>query len=143
MNKLLPILLGLFLSTLAVWALVTSNGFIHGTLESLDNLGYDVQLKTYLLTKKPMPSSAIAIVDIDDKSLNAEGHWPWPRSKLAELTDQLTKNGAVVVAFDMFFSENQQSPVDKLMDKVDAAQLNDRNVINFLKEMGQLFDRSE
>ena len=39
-----------------------------------------------------MPRDAdpqIVIVDIDEKSLRREGHWPWPRDKLARLVDQL------------------------------------------------------
>ena len=31
----------------------------------------------------------IVILDIDERSIAAEGHWPWQRDKLAELIDIL------------------------------------------------------
>jgi len=47
----------------------------------------------------------VAIVDIDEKSLAKLGQWPWPRSQLADLIIDLTNLGAVVIAFDVVFSE--------------------------------------
>ncbi len=47
----------------------------------------------------------VTIVDIDDKSLEKLGQWPWPRTRLADLVTELTRLGAVVIAFDAVFSE--------------------------------------
>src|SRR5262245_11124035 len=47
----------------------------------------------------------VTIVDIDDKSLEKLGQWPWPRTRIAELVTELTRLGAVVIAFDAVFSE--------------------------------------
>ena len=47
----------------------------------------------------------VTIVDIDDKSLEKLGQWPWPRTRLADLVTELTNLGAVVIAFDVVFSE--------------------------------------
>src|SRR5215216_6503122 len=47
----------------------------------------------------------VTIVDIDDKSLEKLGQWPWPRTRIADLVTELTRLGAVVIAFDMVFSE--------------------------------------
>jgi adenylate cyclase len=47
----------------------------------------------------------VTIVDIDDKSLEKLGQWPWPRTRIAALVDELTRLGAVVIAFDAVFSE--------------------------------------
>jgi adenylate cyclase len=70
-----------------------------------------VELKTYdyrVLSRPPrQPSAAVALALIDEKSLDAEGRWPWPRSKLAALVDLLSKDGAKVIAFDIgFLDEN-------------------------------------
>ena len=47
----------------------------------------------------------IVIVDIDDDSLHAIGAWPWPRDKMAEITDQLiNRYEAQIVAFTVPFS---------------------------------------
>ena len=47
----------------------------------------------------------VAIVDIDDKSMEKLGQWPWPRTEIADLVTELTRLGAVVIAFDVVFSE--------------------------------------
>src|SRR6202158_5391957 len=47
----------------------------------------------------------VDIVDIDEKSLAKLGQWPWPRTRIADLVANLTKLGAVVIAFDIVFSE--------------------------------------
>lgn len=133
MNKRIPIFLGFFLSSLAIWVLITSNSFVRATLERLDNLGYDLQLKTYIMRKAPKPSPAIAIVDIDDRSLEVEGHWPWPRNKIAELISQLQKQGAVVIAFDMFFSEKERNLAEQLIAEVSSKQPVNTPVIDYLK----------
>jgi adenylate cyclase len=47
----------------------------------------------------------VAIVDIDEKSMEKLGQWPWPRTRIADLVTELTRLGAVVIAFDVVFSE--------------------------------------
>src|SRR5260370_16057204 len=49
----------------------------------------------------------VTIVDIDEKSLADPrlGQWPWPRPRLADIVSNLTRLGAVVIAFDAVFSE--------------------------------------
>ena len=47
----------------------------------------------------------VTIVDIDEKSMEKLGQWPWPRNRIADLITELTRLGAVVIAFDVVFSE--------------------------------------
>jgi adenylate cyclase len=47
----------------------------------------------------------VTIVDIDEKSMEKLGQWPWPRNRIADLVTELTSLGAVVIAFDVVFSE--------------------------------------
>lgn len=47
----------------------------------------------------------VALVSIDEKSLNALGQWPWRRAIHAQLIDKLTESNVAVVAFDIIFSE--------------------------------------
>jgi adenylate cyclase len=47
----------------------------------------------------------VRVIDIDDKSLAKYGQWPWPRTRVAELVNRLTRLGAAVIAFDILFSE--------------------------------------
>jgi adenylate cyclase len=49
----------------------------------------------------------VTIVDIDERSLADPklGQWPWPRTRIAEIVTNLTRLGAVVIAFDVVFAE--------------------------------------
>ena len=73
-----------------------------GPLQSLRFATFDFyqQIKPREMT--PLP---VAILDIDDRSLEAVGQWPWPRNKVAEMVDAATAAGAVAIAFDIVFSE--------------------------------------
>jgi len=54
---------------------------------------------------RPRADLPVRIVAIDDKSLQAVGQWPWPRSVIAELVDKLNAAGAAVITLDILFSE--------------------------------------
>src|ERR1700704_2266885 len=58
----------------------------------------------------------VTIVDIDEKSLAKLGQWPWPRTRIADLVTDLTKLGAVVIAFDIIFSEPDRLNPDVAAD---------------------------
>src|SRR4029453_13986238 len=59
---------------------------------------------------KPRDLSAtdVRVVQIDDFSIGIVGTWQWPRYYLARLTEQLTRRGAKVIAFDILFSEHDR-----------------------------------
>lgn len=57
----------------------------------------------------------VRIIDIDDESLRRLGQWPWPRTRIAELTTVLQKSQATAIAFDMVFAEpDRTSPAAML-----------------------------
>lgn len=143
MNRRIPIILGLLLTFFAAWSLITTNSMVRGPIDSLDNLGYDLQLKTYLLTRHPTPSPAIGIVDIDDQSLQAEGHWPWPRNKIAALVTQLESEGAIVIAFDMFFSETAPNVLNDVINTLKDANKLSATVLTDLQPNAALFDQDK
>src|SRR5450432_2643269 len=58
----------------------------------------------------------VTIVDIDERSLAKLGQWPWPRTRIADLVANLTKLGAVVIAFDVIFSEPDRLNPDAAAD---------------------------
>jgi serine phosphatase RsbU (regulator of sigma subunit)/CHASE2 domain-containing sensor protein len=47
----------------------------------------------------------VIIVDIDEPSLKALGRWPWPRTRLAELTAAVYRLGAESVGYDIIMPE--------------------------------------
>jgi adenylate cyclase len=57
---------------------------------------------------------------IDEKSLDAEGRWPWPRSQIARLVDVLSRDGARVIAFDVGFLEPEENPSLAFFDEVES-----------------------
>jgi adenylate cyclase len=62
---------------------------------------------------QPRPSAAypVRVVDIDEPSLAEIGQWPWPRDRLAAITDRLTELGAAAIGFDVLFPEpDRMSP---------------------------------
>lgn len=75
--------------------------------DQLEALSYDLRLK---LSMKNEIDSRIVIVDIDEKSLAAEGRWPWGRDRLARLMNQLFDHyGVTVVGYDVVFAEKDES----------------------------------
>ncbi len=58
----------------------------------------------------------VVIIDIDEKSLAKFGQWPWPRTRIADMVANLTKLGAVVIGFDIIFSEPDRLNPDVAAD---------------------------
>ena len=52
-----------------------------------------------------LAKSPVTIVDIDEASLARIGQWPWSRTLIADMVTDLTRLGAVAVAFDVIFAE--------------------------------------
>ncbi|MDH7795513.1 MULTISPECIES: adenylate/guanylate cyclase domain-containing protein [unclassified Beijerinckia] len=91
---LAPVIIGLIIGVL-----------LNGTrpVERLRNIVFD---EFQQLAPRPWtPDLPVRIVDIDDDSLARLGQWPWPRQRLAELTNKLIEQGAAVVAYDSLFAE--------------------------------------
>jgi CHASE2 domain-containing sensor protein/tRNA A-37 threonylcarbamoyl transferase component Bud32 len=75
------------------------------------------------------PSEKIAVIAIDDESINNLGRWPWPRNLHAELTSRLSDGGAKVIGQTVFFLEPQVDPgmiyIRELIDFFSNASFND------------------
>jgi adenylate cyclase len=99
-----------------------------------------IELKTYdirMLWRGPRRGSpAVVLAAIDEKSLNREGRWPWPRSKLAALLDALSRDRPKVVGFDIVFAEPDQnsrlSLVEDLFGQLKARAIKDAALLRFL-----------
>ncbi len=65
--------------------------------------------------------SDIVIVDIDERSIDRLGQWPWPRSVIAQLTDQLGELGAAAIVFDIVFSEPDRTSPLRAVDELSRA----------------------
>lgn len=60
------------------------------------------------------PSQGIAIVDIDEKSLQTLGQWPWPRYRLAQLLERLDEIGAAAVGLDVLLAEPDRTSPERI-----------------------------
>ena len=72
----------------------------------LETFAYDLGLRASQAT----PSDRIAIIEIDDASIETIGRWPWPRDLHAEIIDRLAAGGAKVIGSTVLFSEPQRDP---------------------------------
>lgn len=103
-------------------------------LSRIEGIFYDFKL-TQLTKERPPSPVNIQIIDFDEKSLEEIGRWPWPRKHLATLVDQLTASGAIVIAFDVLFSEPQNNPAD-----IVSETLKSRSLTYDLSSIKQLLD---
>lgn len=78
-----------------------------GFFESLERAFYGVQMRLDL--PRSTGQSRIAIVNIDDKSVERLGPWPWPRSLMAEMIRILKENGAKVIGLDLLYSHKENN----------------------------------
>ncbi len=71
-------------------------------LADLDLAAHDAFVRQ---TDAPRPASAVAIVAVDEASLETYGQWPWPRDVIGRLVTTLHEAGAAAIAFDILFPE--------------------------------------
>ena len=85
--------------------------------------------------------AGVRIVDIDERSLQEEGQWPWPRTKLSELLYRLRASGASVVGFDMVFAEPDRTSPSRVIDDWPQSPERDRiaEMAKTLPDHDQLF----
>ncbi|MCP3952663.1 MAG: adenylate/guanylate cyclase domain-containing protein [Desulfobacterales bacterium] len=69
---------------------------------------------------KAAPAEQVVLAVIDEKSINTEGKWVWPRSKMARLISKLSAAGARVTAFDIGFLEPDDQRVVNAISQIQA-----------------------
>src|ERR1700716_1953170 len=85
------------------------------------------------------PARPFTIVHIDDKSLEKLGQWPWPRTRIADLVTELTRLGAVVIAFDVVFAEPDRLNPDAVADTLRNLDEATREKLRLLPSNDQVF----
>jgi adenylate cyclase len=70
------------------------------------------------------PDPRIVIVDIDQRSQEVLGRWPFSRAEFARMLDVLREDGARVVAFDITFSKPEEvtDPLRELRTEINTWQ---------------------
>ncbi len=133
------LLIGLCLALVLVFLGNAAKFYQIGFIQTLDAQLYDLRLR---LAMPQTLDERIVILDIDEKSLQEEGRWPWSRDKLAVLMDKLFDKYAIaVVGFDIVFAEKDDSSGLKTLQELGRNQL--RNVPQFQTALTQITPQLE
>ena len=118
--RLLSKLSALVCGLSVVIALLALRGYDPPILSALRGAGFDTLQRLWPRDNSvPQP---VRIVDIDEASLRELGQWPWPRTQIAKLVDELTELGAATIAFDIVFPEPDRLSPRRLLETAGAAK---------------------
>jgi adenylate cyclase len=99
--------------------LVTLTVFLAATIllpktmsEALRDGAFDLVLAGDRPLRKPVTSDLkVVVVDIDRRSIDALGAWPWPRATMARLVEAVANGRPAAIAIDVLFAEpDDRSP---------------------------------
>lgn len=90
-----------------------------------------------LLARGPKQrDSEVALLAIDEKSVEKFGRWPWSRTIIADLIDKVFEHDAKVLAFDVIFAEPDNNQAVRSLNKLKKeANLNDTQKAFVEKEL--------
>jgi adenylate cyclase len=87
----------------------------------LDRLELSLLDYRFRLRGEIAPQSPVALVAIDEKSVDRLGRWPWRRDVVARIIDRLVEAGVSVIGFDIVFSEPEIPPETTLLRDLQGA----------------------
>jgi len=85
-------------------------------IRAVNNAYYDQLLTSY---HTEVQSGSVAIIDLDEASLEQFGQWPWPRYRIADLTQKIIDAGARVVVFDIVFPEEDRTSPKSILNDIE------------------------
>ncbi len=113
------ILLGFLLHLNGFWTI--------SLIEQVERLTYDSRVRS---SQQNTVEQRVAIIDIDEKSMQAEGQWPWPRRKLAALVDILHQHYNVAsMGFDTVFPEPDGHSAVRWLDELAQDPVGDQPAV--------------
>ncbi len=131
------------ISLTVVIILIYFGMFLKGVhfLELMELKSYDLRLLARGVQKI---SGHVVLAVIDEKSLKEIGKWPWPRSKIAEMINYLSSDGAAAIGFDVGFLEPDENSnlvfLKEFEKKILESGITDEAIISFLKEAKKISD---
>lgn len=90
-------------------------------VEALDFMLADARFQIRGEKKSPAP---VALLTIDDRSIEQVGRWPWSREKIAEIVDRMMGHGAKAIGFDIVFSEKQENASIETLNQLERLMPN-------------------
>lgn len=124
-----------FMTWLAIEFYVGQNNIKSVEARSIVGIFDQIHRKTidfrFLNRGEQRGSPRVAILAIDDASIEREGRWPWPREKIGRLIESAIDGGAKVVAFDVIFSEADPNSSSRTLSqlKIDLSKLSDGHTL--------------
>lgn len=97
--------------------------------QSLERIEQFIQDTLFRLRGEQPASGDIAIVGIDDASLESLGDWPWNRDRIAMLVDAIAKQDAKTVVLNLSFNPDEYQERAGYTDSLAAAMARAGNVI--------------
>ncbi len=101
-HKILPSSYLLWVSLAFLFAMLIIRIGDFSLVKEIRNTAFDRYQQLKPRDYSPQP---IRIIDIDEESLRRVGQWPWPRTRIAQLINNLADYGVVTTGFDIVFAE--------------------------------------
>ena len=105
----------------------------------LSQLEYKLKDAMFLWRGEQKAHEAITILDIDERSLEALGQWPWSRDKIAKILNNLTQAGAGIIGLDIVFAEEDASSPHRVLASLGIKK---KDVPNFDEALAHSFANS-
>ncbi len=105
-------LVGMFIGFTAT--LVVGIFFYVGIFNRIELLSIDFRFKYFNFIKD---SHQLAIIGIDDSSLESVGDWPWPRTYIGQILRSVKGLGAKVILVDLIYRKRKDTPVNVGQEK--------------------------
>ncbi len=78
----------------------------------------------------------VALVEIDEKSLEFHGQWPWPRNRLARLIDAIAAHQPAAIGLDIYMPEPDETSPDRVVRNLaPSSQAQSGALANALKDL--------
>jgi eukaryotic-like serine/threonine-protein kinase len=121
----------------AIVALFALFASLSDVLPGLERKAYDAGLQAAART----PSDRVAVIAIDQRSIDNLGRWPWPRDTHARMIDLLAQAQPRAVGYLVFFSEPENERIGRtlarLMERVAPGE---EQLLSALKEAESEFN---
>ncbi|MCW8919590.1 MAG: adenylate/guanylate cyclase domain-containing protein [Gammaproteobacteria bacterium] len=137
-----PLAIGGAIVAFFIWWQFAAPDTLRVPLKRLEALAYDLRLNLSL--PEPTVDRRIVIIDIDEKSLQEVGHWPWPRHIIAQLVDRLAAQGVAIIGFDIVFPEAERNSAENIIEVLrrEPATEEQRTLIRSLQQRLDRFDNN-
>ncbi|OYT92168.1 MAG: serine/threonine protein kinase [Burkholderiales bacterium PBB3] len=89
------------------------------------------------------PSDRIAVIAIDDQSMDNLGRWPWQRDVHAKMIEKLTEAKAKTIVYGSYFSDAQIDPGLQYIRKIKEAVVAANESTPLTEQLNQLIGQSE